>query len=831
MNTLIQDLKFGLRMLAKDPGYTAVAVLTLALGIGANTAIFSVVDAVLLRPAPFSDPNRLVFVWTSNPTHGFPQLPFSYPNFTDMKNQSTAFAETAVFYSYTNTTFNLRGKDEPERVQAAFVSASLFPLLGVRPFRGRTFLLEDDRPGSNPVVIISRGLWERALGADPAMVGKPLTLDGTSYTVVGIMPGDFKFPRFPRDAEVWLPLSLDPVPGRHFSRGTKYLTMLARLAPNVSLDQAQTETGVIARRLAKADPVNSGIEIQLVPLPRQAVGNLRNALIVLLGAVCFVLLIACANVANLLLARASRRQREIAVRSALGAGRQRLIRQFFTECLLLAVFGGALGLLVADWGVGLLSAVPYNAPSYFKPYAISSDQIGIDARVFAFAALLTLGTAVIFGLVPALRATKVSLSDSLREGTERLSSGRRHRRTSDLLVITEVALATVLFVGAGLMVRSFLGLQSVDTGFRPENVLVAEINLPRSRYSTNQQALSFCQDLLERVKAMPGVNSAAVIDDVPLSGSDEDTGVFIEGQPLPAPGEALHAHPRSVSPDYFQTMGVPLLAGRFFTDQDIDGAPRVAIINQAMARRFWPNENPLGKRVSLDYEAMRFFPDRSPEIDLQAGLREVVGVVGDVRHQGLNVDPQPELYTPQNQRPSLNMSLVVHAASGPEALTGAIRQAVLAIDKDQPVSGARTMTQLLAESTAQPRFTTTLVGAFAGLALVLAAMGIYGVMAYTVSQRAHEFGIHMALGARQTDVLRMVMGKGLMVTLVGVGLGIAAALALARFLASMLYGVRPVDPLTFFVAPVLLTAVSLLACYIPARRATKVDPMVALRYE
>ena len=831
ISELGQDIRYGLRQLRRNPGFTIVAVITLALGIGATTAIFSVVDALLIRPFPFVHAERLVFVWTTNPAKGWSQLPFSYPNFADLRNGNKVFEGTAGFFASANTNLNLSGKDRPMRVQAAYVSASFFRLLGVEPFLGVTFRSADDGQRSDRVAVISYGLWQRVFSGDPRLARETLTLDDITYTVVGVMPAGFHFPRFPSDADVWIPLSLDPLSGRKYSRGTKYLTVMARLDPHVSLAQAQAGMDVMAHELEEADPVNAGNGIKLVPLPKQAVGDLRAALLVLFGAVWFVLLIACTNVANLLLARGTRRRQEIAIRSALGAGRRRLARQILTECLILSFLGGLLGLLVAHWGIQLLSTFPYNAPSYFKPYVVSFSQISIDLRVFSFLATLIVVTAIVFGVAPTLQAADSDLQPALKDVSRSLLGGGNRQRLTHLLVVGEVALALVLVFGAGLMVRSFLKLQAVDPGFRPENLMVAEINLPPSKYSQRSQVVEFYRRLLNRTENLPGVSAAGLINDVPLGGVDEDTGFFIEGQPLPAPGKAPHTHPRVISTDYFLVMGIPLLAGRAFTPWDAAVAPNVAIINATMARRFWPGENPVGKRVALDYEAFKYFRDRPPELDLSTGWREIVGVVADVRHQGLETDAAPEMYTPYSQRPSSNMSLVVRAHSNPRALAGAIRNEVLAVDKDQAVSSIIPMTGLLAQATVQPRFNLELLGCFAGLALVLAGIGIYGVVAFAVSRRTREIGIRMALGAEKGDVLRMVVGEGLKLAVIGVAVGIAGALALTRFLTSLLYGVTPTDPLTFIAVSLIMIAVALVACYIPARRAAKVDPMVALRYE
>jgi predicted permease len=822
---LWQDLRYGARTLLKKPGFTAVAVITLALGIGANSAIFSVVNSILLRTLPYKEPQRLMMVWTRitqlESTSGQTQFANSATDFIEWRNQNQSFEQIAAFC---NHNFNLSGGGEPEFLGGVGASASLLPLLGVEAKLGRTFRTEEDQPGADRVVILSHGLWERRFASDPEIIGKKLTLNEGTYTVVGVMPPGFQFPgkdsmlaglRFPQRVDFYIPLALTA--SEASDRGRLYLAVIGRLKPQVTIAQAQADMDAVADRLVKQ--YKNGRGVVLVSLQQQVVGKARNALLIFLGAVAFVLLIACANVANLLLTRAAARHKEMAIRSALGASRLRLIRQLLTESLLLAMLGGTVGLVLALWVVKLLIAIgPTNLPR--------ADAISVDGRVLSFTLLISLLTGIIFGLAPALQASRLDLNESLKEGgtTSAVSSGRNRIRS--LLVVSQVAVALMLLIGAGLMIRSFVRLLGVDPGFDPQHILTLDVRLPLSKYAGPQadyagpQAAAFFQQVIERLKTLPGVRAAGGANPLPLSGGEEGSGFVIAGRWPPAPGEVFNAGRRWVSPDYFKVMGIRLQTGRAFTESDGSGAPRVLIINEAFVRTFFPDKDPIGKRL--------FFNRGS---DGGYAWREIVGVVKDVKHSALDSDPKPEMYFPFSQFPSWNMTLVARTSGDPMSLVAAARRQVLAVDPNQAISNVSTMEQLMDNSVSQRRFNMLLLSIFAAISLVLAAVGIYSVLAYSVAQRTQEIGVRMALGARAANVLKLIIGQGMVLVLIGAALGLAAAFALTRVLTGLLYGVSPTDPATFAMIALLLLGVALVACYLPARRATKVDPIIALRFE
>jgi putative ABC transport system permease protein len=825
---MLQDIRYGIRMLRKNAGFTAVALVALALGIGANTAIFSVVNAVLLRPLPFADQERLMLIWASKPQRDFAQLPLSLPNFNDVKGQSQAFDGIAA---WALGRFNLSGDGEPEQVQYAVVSADFFPVLGARPALGRDFLPSENQPSDSRAVIISHGLWQRRFAGEQSVIGRSVTLDGQSYEVAGVLPQDFRFVSFPKETDVWLPFGLDPFQDRKYARGANSLGVIARLRGDATVESAQAEMSTIAGRLEEQFPrFNRGLKLNIVPLREQVIKRFKTGLLVLLGAVGLVLLIACANVANLLLARAKSRQKEIAIRTALGASRFRIIRQMLTESLLLALSGGALGLLIAVWGVELLASVPYNTPDLFTPYNIANQQIGLDGRVLVFTLALSALTGVVFGLAPAIQVSNSNLNESLKDAGTKSGAGRRNRARG-LLVVSEVALSVMLLVGAGLLIKSFARLNEVDPGFRAENVLTANVKLPQSKYRENRQVATFYKQLLDRASLLPAVESAGAVEYLPMSGIDSSTGFFIDGRPEPAPTERPQTHYRAVSSDYFRSMGMVIREGRAFRESDDTEAPRVALVNETMARRYWPDENPIGKRVALDLEAMRFYPDRAPDMDIPSAMREIVGVVADVKHSRLEGEAVPEMYIPYLQRPTRDMTVVLRTNADPAGLIPALRDVAAAIDKDQAIADINTMSNLLTASIAQPRFNMLLLAIFAALALLLAAVGVYGVVSYSVTERTREIGIRMALGAGARDVLGLVMKEGLMLSMIGVAAGLAAALAMTRVLSSLLFDVSATDPIVFAGISLILMGVALGASFVPARRATKVDPMVALRHE
>jgi putative ABC transport system permease protein len=804
---LSQDLRYGLHMLLKNPGFTIVAVVALALGIGANTAIFSVVNTVLLRPLPYKDPDRLVMVWEDNAKQGFPRDTPAAANYVDWRDQNHAFENMAAIVE---VSFNLTGAGDPARIDGRRVSANLFSILGVEPRLGRAFRLEEDQPGANHVVIISHALWQQRFGADPAIIGKAINLNGESFAIVGVMPKNFQFPT--RVDQAWIPIAFDAKEAA--ARGNHYLEVIARLKRGITLRQAQTEMSTIAARLEQQYPgTNAGIGAVVVPLREQIVGEIKPALLILLGAVAFVLLIACANVANLLLARAAVRQKEIALRLALGASRSRLMRQFLTESVLLSAFGGAVGLLLSFQGLAVLAR--------FTPQDIPHGQeIAIDGKVLIFTMVVSLLTGLIFGLAPATQTANFNVNDTLKEGGRDSGAGSRGNRVRGLLVTCEVAVSFVLLIGAGLLINSFIRLRSVDPGFRPENILTMKIVLPETRYPDRAGRSTFYTELLRRVEALPGVKSSAIATSLPLTDTGNSIGLSIEGRVDPGPDRVPIAITRIVSPSYFETMGIPLLQGRVFTEHDRAESKGVVIITETTARRLWPGEDPIGKRIA----GWSTEPARK--------WLEIVGVVKDVRQFRLALDPKLQIYLPYDQASFFApRSLIVRTEVEPLSLGGTVRKTVWEIDKDQPVSDISSMEEIVSESVARQRFSMLLLGVFAGLALLLAMVGIYGVMSYSVAQRSREIGIRMALGAQRSDVLKMTVVQGLRCVGAGVVIGLAAAFVLTRVMSSLLFGVSPTDPVTFVTISLVFMLVAVIASYVPAFHAAKIDPMFALRHE
>jgi putative ABC transport system permease protein len=807
LSDFIQDLRYAGRMQFKNPGFTIVAVIALALGIGANTAIFSVVNSVLLRPLPYKDPERLVMVWEDATHQGYPQETPAAANFVDWRDQNTVFEGMAAI---ADESFNLTGAGDPERLEGRRVSANLFPLLGVDPHIGRTFTSDEDKPGANKVAVMSHALWQRRFGGDNNILGKPLTLNGEPYIVVGVMPARFQFPT--SDDALWVPIAFTADDARN--RRRHYLQVVARLKPGTSLEQAQTEMHTIAARLAQQYPEsNTDLGATVNSLHEQLVGDIRPALLILLGAVGLVLLIACANVANLLLARAAVRQKEIAVRVALGARRGRLIRQFLTESVLLATIGGLVGLAIAYGGLILLRAfIPENIAQ--------AREIAIDPKVLGFTFLVSLITGLIFGLAPALQAARFNQTETLKEGGRDSATGSSGKRIRGLLVMSEVAVSLVLLIGAGLLINSFLRLRSVDPGFRADNLLTMKIVLSESKYTDWAGARAFFSEMIQRIEGLPGVRSAAITTNLPLYRQGNSVGVSIEGQAPLAPGQENVIVTRVISPGYFDTMGIPLLSGRQFTDQDTADTIVGVVISETMAHRYWPGQDAVGKRI---------FPGR---IQRPEDWFQVIGVVKDVRQFELTAESRPQMYLSYRQAEFfVPRDLVVKTDVDPASLAATVRRTVWEIDKDQPVSNIRTMEEILLDSIARQRFSMLLLAIFAGVALVLAAVGIYGVMSYSVAQRTHEIGIRMALGAQTGTVLKLAVGYGLKLVIAGVAIGLIAAFALTRVMSTLLFGVTATDPATFTLISLLLIAVAGIASYIPARRATKVDPIIALRYE
>ena len=808
MNSIIKDIRFALRGLLKHPAFTAIAVVTLALGIGGSTSIFTVVDAALLRGLPYKQPDRLYHLWEQTPKAEYPKREFSYPDYQDYQ-QNNVFEGVAA---YTGGGAILSGNGEPENLNAPRVNASFFSVLGVEPFLGRTFQTGEDNPGAPKTTVLTYSLWQRRFGGDPGVIGKALTINGESYTVIGVLPANFQFAL--RAADLFVPYQ--PTQNqltRRFMHGTN---LIARLKSDKSPAEAQSEVNLIAGRIEKQyNESHAGTSARLVPLQEEVVGNVRPILLVLLAAVGFVLLIACANVASLLLTRSLSRQKEVAIRSALGASRWRVIRQLLTESILLSLAGGAAGLLIAYWGVPALVAVLPQSQLNAMPFL---KALHLDAGILTFSFALSLLTGLIFGLAPALQSSKLDLNEALKEGGRQSSAGASHRLRS-AMVVTEIALAVVLLIGAGLMMKSLLRLLQTNIGFNTENLLTMTVILPPTKYTDPNQQINFNDQLRERVQSLPGVAGAGTVNILPVNAGNT-TRFYVDGDPVPAPGKEVEANIRTVSDDYFKALGIPLLAGRTFDARDTANGRGVVIIGKTVADRMFAGRDPIGK--GLRYSSYASVP---PDL--------VVGVVGDVKITGVDEALKPVLYYPFRQTPSTFANLVVRTNSDPNALAGSIRTEVRNLESDAAILNVRTMDEMIAQTPASfmRRFPALLISIFAGVALLLASIGIYGVVSYSVSQQTHYIGVRMALGASSADILKMVLKQGLMLALLGVGIGVLAALGLMRLLSTLLYQVSTNDVGTFGIVTGALFVVALLACYLPARKATKVDPLVALRYE
>jgi putative ABC transport system permease protein len=801
METFGQDLRYGARLLIQRPVFTLMALLTLGVGVGVNTAIFSVVNALLIRPLPYSDPGQLVVVFSSTPQSRRSWV--SYHDLQDWRAQAQSFSEITAFAPQS---VNLTGIEEPVRVRGGFVSSNFLNMLGVEPTLGRGFLPGEDAPGGDRVVVLNDGLWRGRYGGDPEVLGQKMILNGEVFTIVGVMPDSFRFEW--DEIEVWIPFPYFPNFANDRRSGSA--GVIARMKPGVGFEQARAEMETVARRLAEQYPdTNKDRGVALTTLRETLVEDVRPSLLVLLAAVIFVLLIACANVGNLLLSRAVSRQKELALRAALGATRGRIIRQLLTEAALLSVMGGALGLLLGWWGTRLLvSLSPGGLPG--------GAQASLDATVFGFTLAISLLSGIVFGLAPALKFSRPDLIETLKEGGRASGDGAARNRVRAILVVSQVGLAMVLLIGSGLMIKSLRKLVEVDPGFDAGSLLTLEYRLPRNKYPEGKQQWEFHRQVVERVRSLPGVRSAALVRGLPFSGNGGSTNFVIPGRPEPPSGMEPRAQVNLVDSHYFDTLRIPLLKGRAFNEQDHADSTLVAVVNQSMLERFWPDEDPTGKQI-------RSLPD--------GRTITVIGVVGDVKQYGLDDPKVPQIYGLYAQSPIIFATLAIRTEGDPMSMAGAVRDAVWSVDRDQPMWKVRTMESLLENSVGQRRFILFLLGGFSALALLLAAVGIYGVISYLVTQRTHEIGVRMALGAERKDIMKMVLGQGMALTLVGVAAGLGASFALTRFLTSLLFSVSPTDLSTFTVVPLVLVSVAVVACFIPARRATKVDPMVALRYE
>jgi putative ABC transport system permease protein len=824
---MLNDIKLALRGFAKTRGFTAIAVATLALAIGANSAVFSLINALLVRPLPYQEPSRIALIWEQFKTQGLERIPCSPPEFLDLQKEFQSGTGLAAF-NY--QTFNIGGGDVPERISGAVVSPSLFPLLGVESIKGRTFAREEEGIGHDDVIVISERLWKRRFNADPMLVGKTLLLNGRNYTVIGIMPAKFEFPiplygvqgnQFAERVDIWKPIAFTSEELKQ--RGSRSYGLITRLRPGVSLTQAQAELDKIISNWVQTYKDNyggGGFGAKIYALHDQVVGQMRTGLGILLGAVVFVLLIACANLATMLLARASARERELAIRVALGAGRWRLLRQMLTESVLLAAAGAAIGIFLSVWGLELLKEIGARTIPRLA-------EVDVDLVVLIVTAVVAVGTGILFGLIPAFASAKPELTEVLKEGGRSSTTGARRNQVRNSLVVAEIALALVLLVGAGLLLKSYARVQNIDPGFDRRNILTAELDLSETKYpqrgsdNYNHGAAmtNFWNEALRRVQQLPGVEAAGLTVVLPLSGSNTDSSFAIEGRELrpnePGPDEEL----RIVTADYFRVLRTPLLRGRFFSEGDNVDAPGVAIINDALAKKYWLNEDALGKRIT-------FSDTRKPDVKWLT----IVGIVRSIRHRGLDVDPAPEYYLPLAQRPQSSMILAVRSVQDSRGLASAIRREIQSIDPDQPIANVRTLENVTADSVAPRRMSMVLLGAFAGIALLLAGVGIYGVISYLVVQRTHEIGVRMALGAQRSDVLRLVVGHAAKLVGIGTLIGLLLALFSTRTLSALLYNVGAFDAGTFIFVTIALAAIAVLASYIPALRATRADPMIALSH-
>ena len=805
MDSLWKDLSFAVRVLWKSPGFSVVALLALVLGIGANTAIFSVVNAVLLRPMPFQDPDRIVMVWETSPRTKKNNVA-NPQNFADWQKRNRSFEKMAAYVPF-QLGMSITGEGTPEEVPGNFATREFFSILGVRPMLGRDFLPDEDKPNGPAVALISNGLWRRRYGADPNIVGKKLIVRGNATTVVGVLPASFRYPDLKVD--IWVLARFDP----QAQRTGRFLAAIARLKPGVSLSQAEADMKIIAAQIAQEHPgfdTNWGAEV--VPMREQFTGDLKAPLLVLLGAVGLVLLIACANVANLMLMRSSGRQREMAIRTSLGATRRRIVRQLLVESSLLGIAGGLLGLLFAVWAKDLLLAMLPENMSVAKVNSVTIDQ-----NVLAFTILLSLATGLLFGLLPALRASRPDLSDTLKEGGRAISASLRRNQMRAALAAGEIAIAIMLLIGAGLLIQSFFRLENVPPGFQPDRILSMRVSLTAARYNRLPQAAAGLDEMIRRIEQVPGVASAGSVQWPPLSGLASKTGFWLASRPKPRPSEEPVTGVSIVTPGYFASMSIPLLKGRLFTDRDREGTPQVTIISQELARQQFPTQDPLGQSLFVQWGRNTPY--------------QIIGVVGDVKHDGLDKEAFPTVYFPNAQETQTFATLVIRTGENPMKLAPVIEQVIHGYDKDQTIADIQPLDAFLTKSVARPRFQSVLLSTFAGLAVLLAAIGIFGVMSYSVAQRSHEIGIRVALGAQREQVLRLVVGQGLILALIGTAAGLAGAFALTRYLKTLLFDVSATDPLTFITVPLILCGVSLAASYFPARRAMRVDPIIALRYE